>query len=41
LLPFCSESFVCDQIKEDEVKGHKAHMGEMNAYNILVGNPEG
>jgi hypothetical protein len=31
-----------DQIKEDKMCGHAARMEEMrNAYNILVGKPEG
>jgi hypothetical protein len=30
-----------DEVKEDEMGGHVAHMGEMrNAYKILVRKPE-
>jgi hypothetical protein len=26
---------------EDEIHGHAARMGDINVYDILVGNPEG
>jgi hypothetical protein len=35
------KSYYQDSIEENEVGVHVACMGEMNAYNILVGKPKG
>jgi hypothetical protein len=37
----CSLHYDSDEIKEDEMDGHAAHIGGMrNTYKVLVRNPE-
>jgi len=31
----------CDKLKEDEMARHVARMGQIKAYNNLIGKPEG
>jgi hypothetical protein len=39
---YASRNVISDQVKEDEMAGHVAHIGEVrNAYSILVGEPAG